>query len=81
MTKLYRYSMTTHFLDFSVSAGKDSNGPWIFDPDHKIDISKFCNDENEPINPADGLEKCSNCVTGYYDKHIDICGVCGHERR
>ena len=41
----------------------------------------YLNKENEPINPADGLEKCPNCITGHYDNHIDICGVCGHERR
>jgi len=31
----------------------DPDGDWIYDPDHKIDVSKFCESENEQSHPPD----------------------------
>ena len=31
----------------------DPRGDWIHDPDHKIDVSKFCESENEQAIKAD----------------------------
>lgn len=31
----------------------DPEGQWIFDPDHKIDVSKFCEGENEQVHTPD----------------------------
>lgn len=60
----------------------DPRGDWIHDPDHKIDVSKFCEAENEQGNAADAKQPCDHewqhrpCKPAGFT----ICSKCGLRR-
>jgi len=42
-----RFVIKTDSFGEGLYSEEDPKGPWIHDPDHKIDVSKFCESENE----------------------------------
>jgi Zn-finger nucleic acid-binding protein len=47
MTDPKRFTIEQYDYDETMYSEEDSKGKWIFDPDHKIDISKFCDPEDK----------------------------------
>ena len=78
MTDPVRFTLAYYKCQVSFKSDQDPRGDWIFDPDHKIDISKF----QSQAQPEDSTDfcKCDN-PDNDMPPFGDHCLVCNRKIR